>query len=318
MPPQKRAHNDNRQLVTKGMRDIRDKLRGMAHCLKDATPESQASLLTPERVINIVLSSAGKPGNKLHLCSMTSVAQSVTSALSLGLEPNGPLGHCYLVPYNSKSGHVCQLVIGYRGFIMLARRSGEIQSVEAHGVYENDEFDVSFGSETRIIHKPNMRAERGELFAVYSVAKFVGGGFHCDVMRADEVRQNTGYLKAKKANDKWGTPSPWLDHFDEMAKKTVLRRACKYYPMSIELAMALQTEDEQVAQEVVAPSAEQPEVMQNGEVIQLDPPAVQTSPQGQDEPPLFDEDEDEDRMQKASAAAREQIQAMTDGMRKRK
>ena len=134
--------------------------------MREAVPQSLAKTLDPDRVIKIVLACAARPESKLLECTPQSIAASVVSALGMGLEPGGPLGHAYLVPFKNGDGvYEAQLIPGYRGYVALARRSGEIQSVEAHVVRERDEFDVEFGSESRIVHRPQWRDEPGPTVA---------------------------------------------------------------------------------------------------------------------------------------------------------
>src|SRR5690349_18973964 len=101
--------------------------------------------LSPDRLIKIALVAISKVP-KLLDCNQESVLRSVMTAAELGLDCGGALGGAYLVPY----GNDCQLIIGYRGMIDLARRSGEIVSIEARVVWKNDKFDVKFGTDTTI------------------------------------------------------------------------------------------------------------------------------------------------------------------------
>ena len=76
-------------------------------------------------------------------------------AVQLGLEP-GLLGHCYILPYKREA----TFIIGYKGMIDLARRSGHIQSIYAHAVHENDEFEYELGLHPKLEHKPS-HGDRG-------------------------------------------------------------------------------------------------------------------------------------------------------------
>ena len=95
------------------------------------------SVLTPERFSRMVLTAMTKTP-KLANCKPESFIAAMLEAAQLGLEPNTPLGQAYLIPY----GNSCQFQIGYKGLIDLAHRSKELKSIEAHEVYENDEFDT--------------------------------------------------------------------------------------------------------------------------------------------------------------------------------
>jgi recombination protein RecT len=163
----------------------------------------------------------------------------------LGLEPNTPLGHAYLIPFEKKKKQgndwvvdkvETQIVIGYKGLIDLARRSGQVISISAHAVHANDHFDYAFGLDERLEHRP-ARSNRGPVTDFYAVAKLVGGGHAFDVMSAEEVNEiRNASQNYKFARDK--SKTVWGQHYEEMGRKTVLRRLFKYLPVSIELASA--------------------------------------------------------------------------------
>lgn len=170
---------------------------------------------------------------KLMQCTTESLMGAVMQCAQLGLEPNTVLGHSYLIPFNNRKQNRTdvQVIIGYKGLLALARNSGQIISLAAHEVYENDEFEYAYGLDEMLTHKPAMD-NRGDIVAFYAVAKLVGGGHVFEVMSkqaVDTVMHNT------QSKGKYG---PWADHYPEMGRKTVIRRIFKYLPVSIELATA--------------------------------------------------------------------------------
>lgn len=187
--------------------------------------------LTPERMARIAMTELRKTP-KLQECDPMSFIAAIMQASQLGLEP-GILGSCYLIPFNNnQTGKVeCTFMPGYRGFLDLARRSGQIQSLVARAVYDNDEFSYEFGLKEDLIHRPSM-GERGELVAVYAVAILKDGGHQFDVMSRKEVDAIRNQSKSKNNG-------PWVTHFDEMAKKTVLRKLFKWLPCSVEMQKAV-------------------------------------------------------------------------------
>jgi recombination protein RecT len=150
-------------------------------------------------------------------------------AAQLGLEPTGVLGGAYLVPYKE----TCTLIIGYRGLIDLARRSGQIESIEAHVVYSNDRFRCHYGLSPVLEHEPAWEGPPGAVKAVYAIAKMKDGGMQLEVMTRAQV-------DAIKARSKTSGSGPWVTDYDEMARKTVVRRIAKYLPLTTELSDALQ------------------------------------------------------------------------------
>lgn len=200
--------------------------------------------VSPDRMLKIALG-ALRTTPKLMDCTVESLMGAVVQCSQLGLEPNTPLGHAYLIPFEKKKKQgndwvvdkvETQIVIGYKGLIDLARRSGQVISISAHAVHANDHFDYAFGLDERLEHRP-ARSNRGPVTDFYAVAKLVGGGHAFDVMSAEEVNEiRNASQNYKFARDK--SKTVWGQHYEEMGRKTVLRRLFKYLPVSIELASA--------------------------------------------------------------------------------
>lgn len=205
--------------------------------------------VSPDRMLKIALG-ALRTTPKLMECTVESLMGAVVQCSQLGLEPNTPLGHAYLIPFEKKkkSGNQwvtdkveTQIVIGYKGLIDLARRSGQVVSIAAHAVHEGDTFDYAYGLDEKLEHKPAM-SNRGRVIAFYAVAKLVGGGHAFEVMSAEQVNEiRDASQNYKFARDKEKTV--WGQHYEEMGRKTVLRRLFKYLPVSIELATAAAIDD---------------------------------------------------------------------------
>src|SRR5262249_27161008 len=156
-----------------------------------------------------------------------SLLGAIMQSAQLGLEPDGLLGHAYLVPY----GKTCQLLVGYKGMLQLTRRSGQISTIQAHVVHAEDTFEFWFGLDPKLKHVPSDKENPGALIAVYAVAKMKDASIQFDVMRKREV-------DAIRARSRASNEGPWVTDYEEMAKKTVLRRLCKMLPCSIELEQA--------------------------------------------------------------------------------
>lgn len=187
--------------------------------------------LTADRLTRIIITECRKTPELLN-CSQESFLGSVLQCAQLGLEPGSALGHCYLLPY----GKNCQLIIGYRGMIDLARRSGQIASINAYCVYEADEFEYELGLHPDIKHKPSPLADRGAITYVYAVAVLIGGGVQFEVMSRAEI-------EAVRKQSKAGKNGPWVTHWSEMARKTVVRKLFKYLPVSIEAVRAVEIDE---------------------------------------------------------------------------
>lgn len=190
--------------------------------------------MTADRMMRIALTEIRKVP-ALGKCNIESFMGAIMQCAQLGLEPGSALGHAYLLPFgNGKAGDGkanCQLIIGYRGMIDLARRSDQIVSISARSVHANDDFRYSYGLHEDLHHIP-AAGERGDLTHVYAVARLKGGGVQFEVMSREDVQKVQKQSKA-------GSNGPWVSHFDEMAKKTVIRRLFKYLPVSIEIQTAV-------------------------------------------------------------------------------
>lgn len=187
--------------------------------------------LTPERLTRVVMTECRKTPALLKT-SRESFLGAVLQCAQLGIEPGSALGHAYLIPY----GNQCNLIIGYRGMIDLARRSGQIVSLHAYCVHAKDDFHYELGLHPDIHHVPSAEADRGPVTYVYAVAQLQGGGVQFEVMSRAEV-------EAIRSSSKAGRSGPWVSHWDEMAKKTVIRRLFKLLPVSIEIARAVETDE---------------------------------------------------------------------------
>lgn len=195
--------------------------------------------MTPDRLTRIVMTECRKTP-ALMKCAPESFYGAVLQCAALGLEPGSALGHCYLLPFGNgkdKSGRPnAQLIIGYRGMIDLARRSGQIVSLQAWTVHAQDTFNYQLGLNPDIEHVPASVADRGPVTHVYAVAKLKGGGVQFEVMSRAEIENVRSTSKA-------GNSGPWASHWDEMAKKTVIRRLFKYLPVSIEAVRAVEIDE---------------------------------------------------------------------------
>ena len=197
--------------------------------IADALPEH----LNAKKMARVVMTAVTRTP-KLLECRPETVMNAVLEASQLGLMPDGVLGHGYILPYKTTA----VFIPGYKGLLDLARRSGEIAWIQARLVYANDDFSYQYGMDPKLNHVP-ARAdgrEPGKMIAAYGVAKFKTGEFHFEVMHRDEIELIRQRSRAKD-------DGPWMTDYDEMARKTVIRRLCKFLPMNPEY-QSLVTRDE--------------------------------------------------------------------------
>lgn len=235
-------------------------VKSMEGEIKKALP----SVITPERFTRIVLS-ALSVNPKLGQCTPASFLGAMMTSAQLGLEVNTPLGQAYVLPYMNKGVLEAQFQLGYKGLIDLAYRSGEVEVIQAHVVYENDEFTCEYGLDPKLTHKP-ADGNRGEPVKVYAVFKTKSGGFGFEVMSMEEVKSH-----AAKYSKAYGSAySPWKTNFEEMAKKTVLKKVLKYAPLKSDFVKAA-VQDEVIKKDLSADMYEVPnETVFDAEFTEID------------------------------------------------
>lgn len=214
----------------------------VAHLLESRKDSIAAMLprhLNAERLLKVAQIAATTTPALLE-CEIPSLISAIGQCAQMGLEPNTVLGHAYLVPFNAKKGDrwtkSVQVIVGYKGLIDLARRSGHIISIAAHEVREKDLFELEYGLEEKLRHVPSMQ-DRGDIIGFYAVAHLKDGGHAFDFLPVSEVNTIRDGTQSK------GKYGPWKDHYVEMGKKTAVRRLAKMLPLSVEFAAAAAMDD---------------------------------------------------------------------------
>jgi recombination protein RecT len=187
--------------------------------------------MSPDRMVRLALSAVRTTRN-LSQCSVVSFASAIMACSTLGLEPNTPLGHAYLIPFRNKGRMECQLVIGYKGFIDLMYRSGIVSSVKCTPVFEGDKFDYEYGLHPDIVHKPGKepgRYNQQRLTHVYPVIRLKDPGTDpiWDVLTREQIEMRRSRSRAKDSG-------PWVTDYIAMAMKTGVRSIVTWVPSSAE------------------------------------------------------------------------------------
>lgn len=205
---------------------VQAKLTAMLPELTKALPRH----ITAERIARITLTACRLNPKLMEIAvsNPPSFFGAVMQAAQLGLEPN-LLGSCYLIPY----GNVVQFQIGYQGMITMCYRSGELSTLRVETVYENDFFEYEYGSDERIKHVQKLR-DRGEVYCFYALAKLKDGSTYFKIMGVDDVNKIRDKHAGRGKNGQ--VNQIWVDHYEAMAHKTVIKRLLKILPISVELA----------------------------------------------------------------------------------
>lgn len=248
--------------------------------------------LSSDRFTRIALTVV-RQNRQLAECDAASLIGALMVSAQLGLEPGGPLGQAYLVPFKRE----VTFILGYKGIIELARRSGQLSSIVAHEVCENDEFSYHYGIEDHLEHRPVIKGPRGNAYAYYAIAKFKDGGNAFVVLSRDDIEK---HRKRSSSKDR----GPWVSDYDAMARKTCIRVLAPYLPLSPELERAIGADERSFrriepdmidAPELAAGDDDEQEV---GAPAALDAPVTVDPPepeQNQEGPPPATPQGDEDQ-----------------------
>lgn len=193
--------------------------------------------MTADRMLRVSMT-ALRTTPKLAECTPQSFLSCVMSAAQLGLEPNTPLGHCYLIPRKNKGVMECTLLIGYQGMQDLARRSGQLRRIHAYVVREGDHFAWTLGINPDIQHTPASGNENKPITHAYAVARLKDGDDVFAVLTRGEIEK-----RRKRGASGSGIKTPWDTDYDAMALKSAVRALWAFLPKSSEMAMAVSVEE---------------------------------------------------------------------------
>lgn len=140
------------------------------------------------------------------------------------------------VIFRTKDGPKVQYMPMVGGILKKMRNSGELASISANVVYEKDQFEYVLGDFEEIRHKPFL-GDRGKAIAVYAIARTKDGAIYREVMSVHDVEKVRASSRAKDSG-------PWVQWWDEMARKTVIRRIAKRLPSSADVDQVIQSDNE--------------------------------------------------------------------------
>lgn len=217
---------------------LRVTLDGMTSQFAAALP----SHIKPEKFKRVVMTVAQLDPNLLRADRQTLLASCLKCA-SDGLIPDGR--EAALVLFGGK----VQYMPMFTGIQKRVRNSGEIASIQAHVIYENDEFVIRRGLDETIKHTPLFPGDRGAPIGAYAIAKFKDGSDPMfEVMDVAAIEKVRAVSRAAKNG-------PWVIWWDEMARKTVFRRLAKWLPMDAEVEDLMRRDDQ-----AGAPTSDQPTI----------------------------------------------------------
>jgi len=223
----------------------KQKPRTLKGLLSEENVKAQFALALPkhlsaERFSRVAITALTRTP-KLQECTPESFMKCLLDLSAAGLEPDGRNAH--LIPYNNNKAKTveCQLQIDYKGYVELVMRTGEVSYVHADKVCDNDVFIVDCGELKS--HVVDYKKDRGAAYAYYAIIKRKDGTAKCEVMTLPEVIKIRDKSQGYKSAVQYGNDHPWISHFDEMAKKTVFKRAQKWVRLSPEVQQIIERDN---------------------------------------------------------------------------
>ena len=218
------AARSESQALTKG-----DTIFSLIERMRPAIEKALPETIGVERFTRVVLTELRR-NPKIGECNKESILGALMLSAQLGLEPGNSLGHAYLIPY----GKELQFQIGYKGYIALAWRSGQIV-ISAYDIHDKDLFDFNYGTGF-VSHTYHLRLERGPVIGVWAQAIMPNGVKSFLVMPLNEV-------EARRKRSRAANAGPWVTDYNAMAKKTVIRALFSQLPLSAEAQRAAAVDD---------------------------------------------------------------------------
>lgn len=167
---------------------------------------------------------AFRADERLADCDIKTFVSNMLVCEGLGVEVNNSSGEAFIVPREIDGKMVAYTILGYRGAIKMAFNSGVVKSIYAKEVRANDEFEIDYGIEQTLIHRPYLKGDRGEIVGYYGVCTMNSGYSTFEYMSKSEIEE---YGKKYSLNYEGGY---WENEFESMAKKTLIKKVLKYMP----------------------------------------------------------------------------------------
>lgn len=191
--------------------------------------------MPPEKFQRVAITALNKNPDLLS-CTRQSLYQSFMLAAQDGLLPDGR--ESAIVKYMNKGEPTATYMPMVSGILKKIRNSGELASITAQVVHKDDQFEYWVDdSGEHLKHTPNLFGDRGPVIGVFALAKTNDGAVYVEVMPREAVEKVRSVSRAKDSG-------PWVQWWDEMAKKTAIRRLAKRLPMSTDLEDVIRRDDD--------------------------------------------------------------------------
>jgi len=207
-----------------------DQIRGQIDTMKPQFAAALPAHISAEKFARVVMTAVGQSSDLQNADRASLFAASLKCATD-GLIPDGR--EAAIVTFGKQAQYMPMMA----GILKKVRNSKELSSLDAQVVYSNDKFTYRPGIDEVPVFEPDWFGDRGKAVGCYAVAKLRDGSAYVEVMNVQQIEQVRAVSRAKG-------PGPWVQWWDEMARKTALRRLCKRLPMSTDLESLIQRDDD--------------------------------------------------------------------------
>ena len=176
----------------------------------------------------VQLLSGNEYAMKVAMGNRQSVVNAVINIAAIGISLNPAKKQAYLVP---RDGKIC-LDISWMGLIDLAVQDNAVRWAKAELVYQNDTFIINGAGAAPTHNYHPFSKDRGEIIGAYCVAKVPDGDYMVETMGVEDINAIRDRSSAWKAWVAKKAKCPWVTDYGEMARKTVVKRASKYWASS--------------------------------------------------------------------------------------
>lgn len=221
------------------MSDLVSWVRGVEpECMQLASVHNAVSIQA-EMNYAIQLLTASSFAASIAMQNPVSVQNALRNASAIGISLNPANKHAYLVPRKGQSGMAICLDISYMGLMHLAQSTGSIDWGQAKLVYAVDTY-VNQGIDKAPLHQYPAFGQRGELVGAYCTVKTSTGAYLTEEMSVEQLHSVRARSEAYSGGKQGKSPSgPWVTDYEEMCRKTVVKRGSKYWPKVDRLNQAI-------------------------------------------------------------------------------
>lgn len=223
-------------VARQGAPNILDELQGYLDTRKGFIVNALAKTTDPDVFMARILNEVRR-SRELMACTRPSLMGAILNCAQLGLEV-GPLGHYYLTPRSNKGKQEVVGVIGWKGYLELARRAVPM-TIDADDRCVNDFWLYQRGTDPKLLTHPPDDGDRGEVLGYWAAASWSGGHAMQYMSNSELERHAKRYASNSRGEVSGFARTNWV----AWCRKTVVRQMSWKLPMTSQMALALETDE---------------------------------------------------------------------------